>query len=486
MKNFITVCCFLFTVLLASAQEMREQIPRATKAEIDAKLVVYGKQLAVMRQWLQRRNESAETGAAGSSGAADNHILFGWPMRVNSNYDHVPSYYVISNYMDVNRDLPGNNPANRRDWYCGKLNYRFHEGHDYSSYPFFWRMMENNNVFASAAHSGLVIDVVDNINNSYNCMRDSLENNAGNHITILNSDSSISQYYHIRTGSAKVAEGQFVEQGKILANIASSGHTSNPHLHFDLQYYRPETGIYNFVEPSKKAVDTGTYRCNPTSESTWWQNPKTYLEPKLNRVMTHSSIPKLMGSINGGSGVGFCYEEEDAKAKNQFNPGEVAIVGIALTHVSVYDSMFIRIYFPNGNPWTSTPVPNPSNNWEREMYITRGFLIPANAPAGTYTIQVDFTYRPFDPVWVNQPQTAPITKSYRHFFTVGCTASQTIGNVAFNFESGYIVGNDLHSAAIITGKHLYQAGNYIQLTPGFNAKAGCDLKARINDCNYSE
>src|SRR5690242_10406048 len=74
-----------------------ESIPAPVKAEIDARLSIYGKRLVELRSWLSNREK--ETGRIEA-----NHVLFRWPMRANSNYDEIPGFYELSNYIDINRD----------------------------------------------------------------------------------------------------------------------------------------------------------------------------------------------------------------------------------------------------------------------------------------------------------------------------------------------------------------------------------------------
>jgi len=483
MKKILFLTTLTICLSVATAQQKMDNIPESVNIEIAAKLAVYGNKLAELRTWMQKRNgEQAKT-------TAYNHVLFRWPMRANSNYDDIPNYDVVSNYMDINRD---NNYA-PDDWYCSSnatISYDGHEGNDYSLYPFFWRMKENDNVFACAGADGVVVGVRDSTTNDNNCMRDSLENNSANYIAILHADSSMSRYLHIKTGSARVKEGQFVKEGQLLAKIASSGHSSNPHLHFDLRYFRDTDGSWNFVEPFDKYWSDTTYGsgCNPFTNTSWWKNQRTYIDPRLNRVMTHSGSPVLAGWVNQTLNSQPCPESEDAKAKNQFAPDEYVTIGAALTHANYRDSVHITILYPNGGVWVSFPMPVPNNGYAfySAIYLTRLYHLPAAAPEGTYTIIADYFYRPFYQSSPFSPQTTLVSKTYRHYFTVGCPATRSLAGSSSG-DQGYIVSNDLNSSVQISaGTVLYQSANYIQLTPGFVAQQGALLKARIRDCNFSD
>lgn len=481
MKNLFV----LITILLSAnsfAQGKMDEIPESLNLEIMQKAGIYKKQLGEFRIWL-----SNKTGISAKTLAAS-HVKFRWPMRVNSNYDDMPDYYTISNYMDLNRDKKN---AVQLDWYCNQLNYDGHEGNDYSTYPFFWRMMNNDNVFACAAAAGIVVGARDNQNNSYNCMRDTLENNTPNYVAIMHSDSSITRYLHLKENSVRVTDGQYVEEGHILGIIASSGRSSNPHLHFDLRHYRESNNEYNFIEPFVKTADTAN-DCNDFANITWWKNQVNYVDPKLLRVMTHSGTPLIQGEINFTRNDNICVEGEDARVKTQFAAGQPVIIGVALAHCRIEDSIHITVYYPNGVAMTniSRSVPDRTDGilygWRSRIYLTQTTTLPANAATGTYKIKTEFIYRPFDAANPFQSQQAKVTSVHYSYFTVGCISSRTLaGNVSTDY--GQIVSNDINSTQVIqSGKTKYQSANYIQLNPGFTAAAGSTFKARIRDCDFTD
>ena len=463
------------------AQRIHESIPDAFNLEISAKALENWYKIPALNKWLQARNDDGDSNTVNRTTA--DHVLFRWPMRANDNYDDIPNYYTVTNYMDVNRAT--SNPT--RDWFCSTLNYQDHEGNDYSLYPFFWRMKEKQNVLATSGSAGIVIAVRDSTDNDNNCNQPG-ENKSANYVAILNADSSISRYLHIKKNSAKVTLGQFVQEGQTIASIGSSGSSSNPHLHFDLQYFRTDNNEYDFVEPFFSTKGN----CNTATNDSWWKNQKTYIDPQLNRIMTHYGTPVLQGDINSTEILDFCPEMEDAKAKAQFSAGDPLVVGVALSHVNRYDSLNVRIIQPNGTQWirTARSVPNTVDGYgiyfRRKIYMTFTYVLPANAPTGTYTIITDFTYRPFDEEQPFDPRPgAEITKTFQEYFTVGCITSQTLSGTS-SLEEGYIVSNSINSTQTLSGKTRYQSGNYVQLNPGFVAQAGATFKARIRDCNASD
>ncbi|MEN4011738.1 MAG: M23 family metallopeptidase [Chloroflexota bacterium] len=57
----------------------------------------------------------------------------------------------------------------------------------------------------------------------------------GNHIVIRHSQRQYSLYAHLQAGSVCVRPGEQVEAGQRIANCGHSGHSTEPHLHFQLQ-----------------------------------------------------------------------------------------------------------------------------------------------------------------------------------------------------------------------------------------------------------
>ena len=58
---------------------------------------------------------------------------------------------------------------------------------------------------------------------------------AGNHVTIEHADGEYSFLAHLQAGSTAVSEGQTIAAGDIIGRCGNSGHSSEPHLHYQLQ-----------------------------------------------------------------------------------------------------------------------------------------------------------------------------------------------------------------------------------------------------------
>jgi murein DD-endopeptidase MepM/ murein hydrolase activator NlpD len=87
--------------------------------------------------------------------------------------------------------------------------------------------------------------------------------NAGNFVVIehmLDNSRYLSLYAHLRKGSLAVAPGQTVVRGQNLGDVASSGNSQIPHLHFGV--YKADGAMYRPVDPWKGA-------CNTSSDGLW-------------------------------------------------------------------------------------------------------------------------------------------------------------------------------------------------------------------------
>lgn len=55
-----------------------------------------------------------------------------------------------------------------------------------------------------------------------------------NYLVIVHDDDTISAYYHLTKNGALVKEGDYVEQGEVIALSGNTGDSTEPHLHFEV------------------------------------------------------------------------------------------------------------------------------------------------------------------------------------------------------------------------------------------------------------
>jgi hypothetical protein len=128
----------------------------------------------------------------------------------------------------------------------------------------------------------------------------------------------------------------------------------------------------------------------------------------------------------------------------------------------------LKVIQPDGLTWytesenyTGDPVPI--------YYSVYNKNLSSGAMRGTWTMQV--SYRNI---------------IYRHYFTVSCVSHYILSNETVSY--GRIASDYIESTASASNssKVMLQAANHIILKPGFEAKSGAVLKARIKSCNYAE
>lgn len=62
-----------------------------------------------------------------------------------------------------------------------------------------------------------------------------LSDSAGEYVAIDHGDGFVTKYMHMYEGSRAVSEGDIVKQGQILGLMGNTGHSTGPHLHFQIE-----------------------------------------------------------------------------------------------------------------------------------------------------------------------------------------------------------------------------------------------------------
>jgi murein DD-endopeptidase MepM/ murein hydrolase activator NlpD len=118
----------------------------------------------------------------------------------------------------------------------------------------------------TAARDGKVIEAVQTSNQScptIDCA------NLANYVSILHSDGTIAQYYHLKQNGVKVNIGDIVKKGDLIALSGNTGWTNGPHLHFVC--YLPD-----FTSPKQKKTVTTLFKTGDGGKTEYIAEKKTY------------------------------------------------------------------------------------------------------------------------------------------------------------------------------------------------------------------
>ncbi len=259
------------------------------------------------------------------------HPLFAWPIRKAAGvaYNDV---WSISGYMDHNEAFPNQ----ISDYNCGTRTYDTsggynHLGVDIFTWPFSWKMMDNNEVEIVAAASGQII-AKGSTQFDRSC---SFNSNTWNAVYIQHSDGSVVLYGHMKKNSltTKVV-GDMVATGEFLGVVGSSGNSTGPHLHFEV-YSEIETGGVG----QDVLIDPYAGTCNDLNSDSWWVDQKPYTNPNINAVLTHSAPPVFPT----------CPTTETPNESNQFNLTDIGYFGIYMRDQIAGSSINLKIIRPNNS-----------------------------------------------------------------------------------------------------------------------------------------
>ena len=288
-----------------------------------------------------------------------NHPLFIWPIKKSdaSNYNEI---YGISGYIDHNASFPNQ----ITDYNCGTRSYDTnggynHQGIDMFTWPFGWKLMDNDEVEIIAAAPGQIIAKGDGqFDRSCN-----FNNNQWNAVYIQHTDGSIAWYGHMKNGSPTTKNvGEMVSAGEYLGIVGSSGNSTGPHLHFEIY---TDNSFTQLVDPY-----SGT--CNSTNVDSWWQSQRPYNYPGINAVLTHTADPVFPA----------CPATETTNESNQFNLNQEVFFTIFLKDQVSGTSVNLRIIKPDNTDlfnwthdltddyyaswWRWTAFPNIEGEWKWE------------------------------------------------------------------------------------------------------------------------
>ena len=202
---------------------------------------------------------------------AESRTKFRYPMTTSGTY--------ITAYYDNNRSSGA-----LRDWNNGKKTYDNHSGSDYGVGS--WSGMDKG-VWIVAGAAGKVVAAVDG--NFDRCTTAKCSPGNGNYVKLQHSDGLTSYYLHMKKGTVQVKVGQSVTCGQRLGQVGSSGYSTGPHLHFQVNKSSARDPFLN-----SDWVSRGNYLGHPSTTCSGGSPPPPPPPPPSN--CTHVKTYRLGGS----------------------------------------------------------------------------------------------------------------------------------------------------------------------------------------------
>lgn len=289
-----------------------------------------------------------------SESQSGDHPLFIWPVRKSSSVTF-NDVWAISGYVDHNANFPDQ----LLDYFGGTKTYDTtngynHQGLDIYTWPYTWKLMDDDSAEIIAAADGQIIDKRDG---EFDRSCD-FNTNIWNAIYVQHVDGSVAWYGHMKNGSLSSKNiGDTVVQGEYLGVVGSSGNSTGPHLHFE---------VYTDASYSQ-LVDPFSGSHNSMNSDTWWADQKPYVNPKVNAVMTHSQVPNIFPP---------CPTTETPYISNDFETDETIYVAFYLRDQTAGDNIFLEIIRPDNSTlfsnWNIT-VETTASSWYYYWTLTDYF-----------------------------------------------------------------------------------------------------------------
>jgi len=451
---FLLICCLQLTITFAQ----RKSNSCVSKLEMEA----IRTQINTTIKNLVKQGKYNKVNP--SRALAFNHAFI-WPLVAAPNYQHKPGFYYISNYVDLDGVSTGGDVSSILDYNCGHRSYDNvpdvngngydHSGIDIAIGPFGWKMMDDENVHVVAAEGGVIVGKRTG-EFSRTCSKDGVaRTSSGNYIAIEHSDGVRTYYMHMKNGTLTSKDtGDVVVTGEYLGVVGSSGNSTGPHLHFQV-----ETAGGNILDPFQNGSCNDDYAGLVTSSL--WANEEPYYNKKILSVFTLSGNWTNASCDESGVSNG---TSEVVPYSNHFNTNSAVYFSAAVRDVTRSSTVRLRVIDPNGNEVYDNTTEYGGHSSRAIVpvdYLVVGFV------TGVYQLLCTYAGR-----------------TETHYFTVGCPGSQTLAGIR-NTTSIVISGGSINSTENLlasTSRVEYQAETYIQLNPGFTAVSGSEFRGKIDAC----
>lgn len=303
--------------------------------------------------------------AAASYSRADGERL-NFPLRTSADHEDAQIHTAV-NFVDLTGSGGG-----VRDSECGTRTYDGHQGIDYLAAPFWWSAMDNHRAEVVAAAPGTILLKVDG-QYDRQCRVNSSQDNL---VVVLHDDGLVAIYRHLKSGSLTTAQvGDRVETGDFIGIVGSSGSSTAPHLHFELQIY--EEGQLG----GGQVVDPNAGPCGD-AESLWRHQPQ-YFDPDILSLRTHTQLPTF------GSFSSACVQDQPNLA-HSYQPGDRGYWAVYLRNQRPGELVNLEVLRPDGSRFAQWDLGASLTAFQPFTYWYGTDIIPADAPAGNWRFRARF------------------------------------------------------------------------------------------------
>ena len=319
-----------------------------------------------------QQNASLSGGKAGRSNSLQNGLRLGWPLQAKSEFSH-PGFHATSSFVDLDPAFP----AAVLDYQCGERSYDRQDGYNHSGtdlflWPFAWSLMDSSQIEVVAATPGTLSCKLDG-SFDRECTANGL-NTESNMVCVTHDDGSRALYAHLQNGSTTpLPLGSAVEAGDYLGRVGSSGLSTGPHLHFELQ------------DPYGNPVDPFAGPCR-TGISQWDDQP-AYYDSAVNMLTTHDAPPDFKAEQ--------CNEPEEPHFADFFAPGENLYTAVFLRDQLSTTKLTLLLRQPDGSVWREWSASTSDAPHYAASYRYWRWTLPTEdqAPQGHWTLEASLEGR---------------------------------------------------------------------------------------------
>lgn len=334
MKHFFLLLFSLLTISSYSQQSKQFESRNHNVSEYE----LTKKQRELIGETTRQKvSELYKQGIIAKNYGSSSAVKFRIPLHENYRYPGFNKSYFVPFYVDHD-----NKEGTYNDWNCGNFSYDQHKGTDFSLWPFPWDQMSYNDVSVVAAADGILVNIIDGEFDK-NCgdLADLQQQNPPwNMVKLLHEDGTYTTYGHLKKYTAtRKPIGSYIRKGEFLGYIGSSGISTAPHLHFE-------------VEKDGEIIDPFAGTCS--SNTSLWEEQQPYENTQILGSMVHYDFPKVHESTFGSlpdyaDQSEECNEIEDTRATRYFKSGEQMFFTSYYTRQTTKDTLRLEIFTDKGD-----------------------------------------------------------------------------------------------------------------------------------------